>query len=282
MSRLFPGLWHDLERAATKSSWSLYLAEFIGTALLMIGGLSAVIVITSPTSPVASLGLPHWLLRFVAGAFFGLSGALVTISPFGKHSGAHINPAMTFAFWLTRRISTSHAVGYVAAQCLGATAGAAVLLVWGRMGRPIKFGATVPEPGLPMWAAVAGEVLTTVVLIVVVFLFLATPRLKAFTPWTIPLMYSVMVCLEGPLTGTSTNPARSLGPAIVTGIWTDMWVYFVGPLLGSCVGVLIYQVWRRGRDVGQARLVHHPADGLATDQRDSRSSRNCLRSTPPA
>lgn len=253
--------WHDLEQAADRSAWSLYAAEFLGTALLLVGGLSAVILVVSPASPLAALGLPGWLARGIAGALFGLSGTLVTLSAVGRHSGAHLNPAMTLAFLLERRISASHAAWYVLSQCLGAITGAAVVLGWGALGVPLRFGATTPAAGLsPAWA-VALEALCTVVLVTTVFVFLGTPRLRSFTAWTMGPMYAVMVSLEAPWTGTSTNPARTLGPAVVTGTWQGFWVYLVGPALGALAGVALARVLGRGgRSVEQARISRHPAD----------------------
>lgn len=235
--------WHDLEQAADRSAWSLYAAEFLGTALLLVGGLSAVIVVISPASPLAALGLPGWLARGIAGALFGLTGTLVTISALGRHSGAHLNPAMTLAFLLEGRISGSHAAWYVVSQCLGAIAGATVVLGWGAFGVPLRFGATTPAAGLsPAWA-VALEALCTVVLVTTVFVFLGSPRLRAFTAWTMGPMYAVMVSIEAPWTGTSTNPARTLGPAVVTGTWSGFWVYLAGPAAGALVGVALARGW---------------------------------------
>ena len=252
--------WHDLERSADRTSWSLYLAEYVGTALLLIGGLSAVIVVISPTSPVDALGLPGWLARGIAGGLFGLTGTAVTLSRFGRHSGAHLNPAMSLAFLIEGRISPSHAVWYVVSQCLGAITGAAVVLAWGPLGRPLTFGATTPHAGVAPWAAVALEATCTVVLVATVFVFLGHPRLKKFTPWTMGPMYAVMVSLEAPWTGTSTNPARSLGPAVATGTWRDFWVYLVGPAIGAAVGVgLARTLSAEEHRIDQARIAPHPA-----------------------
>ena len=253
--------WHDLEATADRSAWSLYAAEFLGTALLLIGGLSAVIVIISPASPFAAFALPGWLARGIAGALFGLTGTLVTISVLGKHSGAHLNPAMTLAFVIEGKISASHASWYVLSQCLGAIAGACVVLVWGPLGKPLRYGATTPAPGMNPVLAVALEALCTVVLVGTVFVFLGHPRLRRFTPWTMSPMYAVMVSIEAPFTGTSTNPARSLGPAVATGTWQGFWIYLVGPALGALVGVVVARLLGRGRrDVHQARIAPHPAD----------------------
>lgn len=157
--------WHDLEQAADRSAWSLYAAEFVGTALLLVGGLSAVILIISPASPVAALSLPGWLARGIAGSLFGLTGTLVTLSALGRHSGAHLNPVMTLAFLIEHKISASHAVLYVVSQCLGAIAGAWVVLGWGPLGKPLRYGATTPASGVDPLLAVALEALCTVVLV---------------------------------------------------------------------------------------------------------------------
>lgn len=253
--------WHDLEQAADKSAWSLYAAEFLGTAMLLIGGLSGVILLISPGSPVAALGLPGWLARAVAGALFGLTGSLVTVSAIGRHSGAHLNPAMTLAFLVEGRISRSHAAWYVLSQGLGAIAGAAVVLLWGPLGKPLQYGTTTPAHGLNPWLAVALEALCTVVLVGTVFVFLGHDRLKRLTPWTMSPMYAVMVSVEAPWTGTSTNPARTLGPAVVTGAWQGFWVYLVGPALGALIGVGVARlIARGGKAVDQARIAQHPAD----------------------
>ena len=255
------GAWHDLEQAADRSAWSLYAAEFLGTALLIVGGLSAVIVVISPASPVAALGLPGWLARGIAGALFGLTGTLVTLSALGRHSGAHINPAMTLAFLIEGRISASHATWYVVSQCLGAIVGGGVVLGWGPLGKPLTYAATTPAAGLDPLVAILLEALCTVVLVATVFVFLGNPRLRRFTAWTMGPMYAVMVSLEAPWTGTSTNPARSLGPAVVTGTWQGFWIYLLGPALGAAAGVALARALGHGeRRIDQARIVQHPAD----------------------
>ena len=181
----------------------------------------------------------------------------------GKISGAHLNPAMTLAFLMERKISPSHAAWYVVGQLLGAVGGAAVVLAWGPWGEPLRYGATTPAHGLDPWLAVTLEALCTLVLVGTVFVFLGRPRLRRFTPWTMSPMYAVMVSLEAPWTGTSTNPARTLGPALVTGTWHGFWVYLVGPALGAAAGVGLARALGRGeRRVDQARIAAHPHDPL--------------------
>ncbi len=216
---------------------SLLVAEFVGTALLVLVGLSLVIVAFGTGSPVAALLPSPGARRLLTGLLFGAVGALIAISPIGKASGAHINPVVTLAFWLERAIGGRHAVGYVLAQLAGAAVGAVPLLAWGTLGRSVEFGATLPGPGYGAAAALVGEAATTLALVVGLFVFVGHRRLRPFTPLLFPFLYAAMVFLEAPVSGASTNPARSLGPAIVSGAWRDWWVYWLGPLLGTLAGV---------------------------------------------
>ena len=126
----------------------LYCAELAATALLVSIGLSVVIVFFGAQSPLV-LRLPSPALRrFIAGALFGTVGALITVSPLGRVSGAHLNPAVTFAFWLEDKLAWRDAVGYALGQFVGAAVGAWPLLAWGAMGASVRYGATsVGAPG---------------------------------------------------------------------------------------------------------------------------------------
>ena len=119
--------------------WKLYLSEFIGTALLIGIGVSFVILDFGKGSPVVSLIPSSGIRRALTGFLFGGTGMLITFSPVGKWSGAHINPVVTFSFWMKGKIKSTMAIGYVAAQFLGAAAGAFTLLFWGSIGKAIDF-----------------------------------------------------------------------------------------------------------------------------------------------
>ena len=124
--------------------WRLYLSEFIGTALLISVGVSFVILDFAKGSPVSAMIPSAGFRRIITGFLFGSTGMLITFSPVGKWSGAHINPAVTLSFWLKGKIKTYVALGYVISQLLGGIAGAAALLVWGKLGKGIFYGATFP------------------------------------------------------------------------------------------------------------------------------------------
>ncbi len=241
--------------------WLLFGAEFIGTALLVAIGLSLVILNFGVGSPVA-LWLPDpGARRLLTGFLFGTTGALIALSPLGRESGAHINPAVTLAFWLMKKLRGGDAFGYLLAQLAGGIFGAWPLLLWGGMGRSVAFGATLPGTGYGIRGALLGEVVTTFFLITGLFTFLRHAALRPFTPALFPCLYAVMVFLEGPISGTSTNPARSLGPAVISGAWQGWWVYWLGPLMGTLLGVAIFRCAGFDRlQIEVAKLYHFSHD----------------------
>ena len=241
--------------------WMVYGAEMLGTALLIAVGLSAVILDFGRGSPVLA-----WLpgaagRRAVTGFLFGTTGALITLSWLGRESGAHINPVVTLGFWLMGRMRGANAVGYVLCQLVGGVLGAVPLLAWGGMGRSIAYGATVPGAAYGAGWALAGETATTFCLVFGLFFCLRHRRLKPFTPALFPPLYAVMVWLEAGVSGTSTNPARTLGPAVIAGLWSGWWVYWLGPVLGALLAVAVHR-WGSLRlpRLGVAKLHHFAHD----------------------
>ena len=249
-------------RPHPEEAWRLWLAEFAGTALLVGVGLSAVIIDTSPSGPVAPLIGPGARLA-LTGFLFGAVGGGIAVSPVGKVSGAHLNPIVTLAFVLRRRMRPWLAAGYVAAQLTGAIVGAAALLAWGPAGTEVHLGATVPGRAYGPALAVAGETSTGAALIVGLLIFIGSRRLRAWTPLLFPPLHALMVYLEAPVSGTSTNPARSLGPAVIAGIWHGWWVYWAGPVLGALIGVALIRPARQLEvDIAKVYDFEHDRYGL--------------------
>jgi aquaporin Z len=122
----------------------------------------------------------------------------------------------------------------------------------------VAFGATLPGAGYTLEAALLGEVVTTFTMVSLLAVFLGFRRIRPFTPALFPFLYSVMVYAEAPISGTSTNPARSLGPAIVSGQWQGWWVYWVGPLLGALAACLVCSALAKRIEV--AKLYHFDSD----------------------
>jgi aquaporin Z len=238
--------------------WREYLAEFIGTALLVLFGLSLVIIIFGEGSPVAQV-IPNIKARqMITGFLFGCIGASIAVSPIGKVSGAHINPVVTIAFRMMGKLNLRTTLAYIIVQLAGAVLGSVPLLVWGSMGKSIDFGATLPGQGYSTLTVLLGEVVTTFALIVGLCLFIGFRRMRPYTPLMIPFLYAVMIPLEASISGTSTNPARTFGPAVISGQWQGWWIYWVGPLLGMLAGILSCS-FLAGR-IEVAKIYHFESD----------------------
>jgi aquaporin Z len=236
----------------------LFSSELIGTALLVLGGVSVIILMFGDGTPMVRL-VPNERLRNTLTAFlFGTIGSAIALSWVGKESGAHINPAVTLGFWLMRKLDFRAAIGYIVAQCLGAFVGALPLLAWGSMGRSVAFGATIPGAGYSTGVVLMGEIVTTFGLVATLCIFLGFRHLRRFTPFVIPFLYAVMVPLEAPISGTSTNPARTFGPALISGQWDGWWIYWLGPMLGMLIAVLVCGSFARRIEV--AKLYHFDND----------------------
>jgi MIP family channel proteins len=160
----------------------------------------------------------------------------------GHLSGAHINPAVTIAFTLTRHFSRREAAVYIAAQMAGATAAALVLLgVW--PDKPAQLGATIPTVGAG--SAVLYELILTAVLMFVIMAVATDVRaVGSSAAIAIGGTVGLDALFGGLVTGASMNPARSFGPALACNQWTDLWIYFAGPIAGAALGALAYQLVR--------------------------------------
>ncbi len=156
------------------------------------------------------------------------------------------------------KLDSRIAAGYVVAQLLGACLGCLPLLAWGSMGHSVAFGATLPGAGYATWIVLLGEVITTFAMVSLLSVFLGFRALRPYTPALFPFLYAIMVWLEAPVSGTSTNPARSLGPALISGQWTGWWIYWLGPLMGATLAVLACSMLARRIEV--AKLYHFESD----------------------
>jgi aquaporin NIP len=174
---------------------------------------------------------------------FGLV-VMAMIYATGHLSGAHINPAVTLAFTLTRHFPAREAVAYVAAQCAGAIAGAlALLAVWPN--QPAQLGATVPAAGIGAGSALVYELLLTAILMFTIIAVATDTRaVGAAAAIAIGGAVGLDALFGGPVTGASMNPARSLGPAIAAWEWRDFWIYVVGPVAGAALAAFAYQAIR--------------------------------------
>jgi MIP family channel proteins len=211
------------------------LMEGIGTFALVVAGCGAVIANTTRQDALGTVGVS---------LVFGLI-IMVMIYAGGHLSGAHYNPAVTVAFTVARHFPVREAVAYIAAQLAGATAGALVLLAaW--TDKPAHLGTTVPS--VASGTALLYEiVLTALLMFVITAVATDTRAVGAAAAIAIGGTVGLDALFGGPITGASMNPARSFGPALASGTWTDFWVYVVGPVVGAAAGVFAYQLVRGGQ-----------------------------------
>jgi aquaporin NIP len=208
------------------------LAEGLAAFALVFAGCGAVVTNAVHGGALGAVGVS---------ATFGLV-IMAMIYATGHLSGAHINPAVTIAFTLTRHFPPRDALAYVAAQLAGATAAAFVLLAaWSS--EPAALGATVPTVGAGT-ALLYELLLSAFLMFVITAVATDTRAVGAAAALAIGGTVGLDALFGGPITGASMNPARSLGPALASGTWTDFWVYLVGPVAGACLGALAYQLIR--------------------------------------
>jgi len=242
-----------------KFDYKLFLFEAIGTAVLLFCGLNIVIFNWGEGSIVAEW-IPSELVRTIlTGFMFGCVGCLIALSAVGRISGAHINPAVSIAFWLRGKMTTNTMLGYIAGQMIGAAIGCLPLLfIWGQQGKSIQYGITQPgDRGV--WAAFVSEVLATSCLIFYLYIFIGRKNLRNYTPFGIPVLYSILNIFFAPRSGDSTNPARSFGPAVITGNFSYYWLYWAAPVVGVLLITALFK-WRRVNHMYRmesARISYH-------------------------
>jgi aquaporin Z len=220
--------------------WAEWTCELVGTALLLLGGLSAICLDFGPGSEVARLIPDHSARLLVTGLLFSGAGALVTISPLGRRSGAHLNPAVTLGFWCRGRVHVHDLVGYVVAQCAGALLGAVTVLgLWRSTARHVDLGVTQPQQGLGALGAAGLEAVMTAILVGTILLMVSNTSTARWTPLVVWLLVALLVWQGAPWTGTSLNPARSLAPAVILPEVHALGAYLVGPLLGALTAAAV-------------------------------------------
>jgi len=204
-------------------------AEFIGTFALVFVGCGAVL---------------HGAGGLVGTAFaFGLVIAVMA-SAVGHISGGHFNPAITFGFFVTKRIDGLLAIAYWIAQFAGATI-AALLLWWIFPASAVNgghLGAPILNSQIGVGAGLVTEAILTFFLVWVVFATAADPRgtFKSIAGLAIGLTITLGVLMAGPLTGGAMNPARAFGPMLVNNSWANGWIWYLGPMIGGGIAALMY------------------------------------------
>lgn len=260
-SRKIPGksLGAETTHSPAAIPWHACAAEFAGTFFMVAWGLSAVVFMMSASSPMQSL-MPLYRVRLLlTGILFAAGGTLVVYSPLGQRSGGHINPAVSLTFCILGKMGGRDMALYSMAQFLGAVAGAGLVkFVWRGWATSVYAGITMPAPWISPAGAAGVEFLITGSLLLVILFFVSHPKLHRWTGFAAGVWIAFLVFVEAPITGTSLNPARSLGPAVVTDTYRNLWVYFLGPLGGATAAALLWKpaVIAGLRPVFCAKLFH--------------------------
>ena len=215
-----------------------YWAEFLGTFTLCFIGQGAIVM--QQASGTGSL--------LVIAAAHGLALATM-ISALGTWSGAHFNPAVTFGFWITRRMSLTSAITYWISQLAGAITASFLLrsIVPGEPGEMVHFGVPMIAAGVSVSQGLLLEFVLTFLLVTAVWGTAVDERGPKIGGFGIGLTLMMGILVGGPLTGGALNPARAFGAACASGVWTSHWVYWVAPMLGGAAAARVYHAMMKSR-----------------------------------
>jgi aquaporin Z len=246
-------------KRALASHWPEYLTEAAGLGLFMVSACGWGAFLEYPGSPARAAVTDPDVRRLLMGLLMGLTAIGLIHSPWGKRSGAHLNPSVTLTFLRLGKVAPWDAVFYIVAQFTGGLLGAAVAAVFfGRaLAHPaVNYVVTTPGAGGASIAFLA-EAAISFGLMVTVLIVSNTEKLARFTGVCAGALVAFYIALEAPLSGMSMNPARTLGSALPANTWTALWLYFTAPLLGMLLAAEAYLRIRGVQNVLCAKLHHH-------------------------
>jgi glycerol uptake facilitator-like aquaporin len=237
--------------------------ELILTSILLFGVASIVRWVIGPS--VISRAIPqiHGELVLVGVAVALLLAALI-LSPLGRASGGHMNPAISLTMWRFGVFPGAGVVPYTVAQLLGSVVGVlAARVVWGEViaERPVVYAALQPGPLWTIAELFAAESVSMAVIVLIVGICLADDRVARFVPWVVGVLIGTAIAVLGTSTGGSVNPARQFGPAVMSGETHFLWVYLLAPMVGAVIGTWLRQTIQHRRAVLTHRLCGTQPDG---------------------
>ena len=241
-----------------KQHWPEYLMEAACLGLFMISAFTFGSILEHPASLIPQAIPNPMFRRFLMGLAMGSTAIGIIYSPWGKQSGAHINPSTTLTFFRLGKIATWDAAFYVASQFIGGIAGAlfasAFLNAW--VSHPsVNYVATMPGSAGAAAAFVA-EFAITFLLMTVVLHVSNNPRRHKLTGLCAGALVAIYITIEAPISGMSMNPARTFASAVAAHHWTALWVYFTAPLIGMLAAAEVYVRMKGAQSVMCAKLQH--------------------------
>jgi len=241
---------------ALRKHWPEYVMEAAGLGIFMVSASVFTILLYHPASPAFRI-LPDELpRRILMGLAMGLTAISIIYSPWGKQSGAHLNPAVTLTFLRLGMVAPWDAAFYVVAQFAGGLAGVALVAVsagkW--LAHPsVNYVATLPGSG-GTGVAFLGEFVISLILMSVVLVVSNAPRISRYTGLFAGACVAAFITFEAPLSGMSLNPARTFASAALPRLWDSLWIYFLAPPLGMLAAAAAYL--RLNQVVNCAKLHH--------------------------
>lgn len=239
--------------------WPEYTMEAFGLGLFMISACTFGTLLGHPDSPISQAISTPILRRLCMGLAMGLTAILNIYSPWGKQSGAHLNPATTLTFFRLGKIKGMDAVFYTLAQFTGGAIG--VLIATTLIGKflshhSVNYVATRPG-AYGVAVAFTAEIIITFVLISVVLRVSNNPKTGRFTGLFAGCLVATYITIEDPFSGMSMNPARTLASALFAHSWATLWIYFLAPPLGMLLAAEVYLRFDGKRNDGCAKLHHY-------------------------
>jgi aquaporin Z len=230
---------------ALKRHWPEYLIEGTALGFFLIAACSFTVALEHPASPFREL-LPDFPRRALMGLAMGATAIAIIYSPWGKRSGAHMNPAVTLTFYRLGKIETWDALGYVLAQFTGGVLGVAFAasILGALVSHPrVNYAATVPGVPGPAGIALAfaAELLMAFLMMSMILRVTNDGRLSRFAGVFGGILVFTFITIEAPVSGMSLNPARTLGSAVNAHLWTALWLYFTAPLLGMTLAAELHR-----------------------------------------
>ena len=230
--------------------------ELVLSSVLLFGVVSIVRWVIGPSPISRTIPGIHAELCIVGATVAFLLAGLI-LSPPGRASGGHTNPAISLAMWRFGVFPGAGVIPYSIAQLLGSVFGVvAARLVWGHVvaESPVVYAALQPGQGWSTWQLFVVEALGMTTIAFVVGLCLAVPRLTSFVPWIVGGLVGLGIALLGTVTGGSLNPARQFGPAVVSGQTRFLWTYLLAPMFGAAIAAWLRRRIQRQRTVLTHRL----------------------------
>ena len=215
------------------TSMKKYMAEFVATFALVFVAAGA----------VATNSISNGSLGLIGMATASSLVVMAMVYATGHISGAHINPAVTVAMFSTGKINFRDSVSYIMAQLCGAVfASMLILMIFPNAMETVNLGATSLASDVNVSSGIALEAILTFLLVFTIFGSAVDERApKGFAGFAIGVAVLLAILIGGPLTGASMNPARSFGPAMASGYWTDQAIYWIGPIIGGTLAALLYE-----------------------------------------